>query len=736
MSSIWKTQAQEKLPKLSQFPVCLGENFEVDSKSHDLQEHYEKLQISLEDIKLGTENFSDAKFIGEGRYWKQYQGEIPHANGLTTVVVKRFDTECDEGINQFIAESQALFECEHENIIRIAGYRDEVNEKIIIYEHASNGRLSEHLKDTSLTWLKRLKICIDVATGLEFLHEKWMIHGNIKSGSILIDGEWKAIISNLELLRRWGLRKTSQLDEIYAYNSFGNIAPEYNIEGDMTRGSDIYSLGVVFMEILCGRLAWEEGCKDPSECLGPLAKRRYEEGGDIDELVFEGIKNQIHKKSLTTFTDIAIRCLNCIDWLRPEACDVIIELQKALEYQEDYETWRLKLPRGYEEILHFSIIDKMEKFKDIYDTLCKGFHLRDREVYFSLGSDGEKSYLTSATKFSYKNRAVKWRQIQQSRFQKVAKVYLNICDLNIHVKMRIPFLSTDVNYVVHLIFKFCDSRKSSEKSSYVNLTYKIGSQTFHAYFAISRDEDWMKIELCRFLNYKENTNFEVLLESFSQTYCGSNAIYVEGIEFQSIDNVKQENMDVQKQLPTDSDNRSENDDKGGKSFSLEVNEKKIFKLSAMDALYDSSKVKPFHLKPSAESRIQEVIELLPQQVFGIKCKIESRMLTPDTDYMCYLVFKLSEKCRGLHCPVRVRNVLQWKNKEIGLVCFRPPNQWNSHDTYWVPKMREDGWIEVRVWKFNSTSELRHDRIPVHLKLITYEGTMSGLIVRGLEIRPM
>ncbi|PWA60509.1 serine/threonine-protein kinase, active site protein [Artemisia annua] len=389
-------------------------------KALELQERYEKLQISLEDIKLGTGNFSDAKFIGEGKYWKQYKGEIPHANGFTDVVVKRFDTACDEGSHQFIVEFEALFEYEHENIIRLAGYCDEGNEKIIVYEHASNGRLSEHLKDTSLTWLKRLKICIDVATGLRFLHTDDMlsdearIHGNIKSGSILIDGEWKAIISNLELLHLgWSVVRTSQLDEIYAYNSFGYIAPEYNDRGFLTRDSDIYSLGVVFMEILCGRLAWEEGCKDPSESIGPLAKRRYEKG-DLDELVFEGIKKQIHKKSLAIFTDIAIRCLDDYVWHRPDARDVIIKLQKALEYQEDYEIWGLKLPRGYEEILHFSIIDKMEKFKDIHDTLCKGFHLRDREVYFSLGSNGEKSYLTSAAKFSYKNRAVKWRQIQQS----------------------------------------------------------------------------------------------------------------------------------------------------------------------------------------------------------------------------------------------------------------------------------------------------------------------------------
>ncbi|MFS8026601.1 putative phloem protein [Helianthus anomalus] len=77
-------------------------------------------------------------------------------------------------------------------------------------------------------------------------------------------------------------------------------------------------------------------------------------------------------------------------------------------------------------------------------------------------------------------------------------------------------------------------------------------------------------------------------------------------------------------------------------------------LSAKEALYDSSNVKLFKLKPSEQSRsVGEVIEFLSHHIFRIKCKIESQILSPDTDYRCYLIFKLSEKCRGLHCPVKI-----------------------------------------------------------------------------------
>ena len=82
------------------------------------------------------------------------------------------------------------------------------------------------------------------------------------------------------------------------------------------------------------------------------------------------------------------------------------------------------------------------------------------------------------------------------------------------------------------------------------------------------------------------------------------------------------------------------------------------------------------------------------------------------------------------------SILHWKNKEIGLLYFRTPDPWNIHDNTRVPKKRGDGWMEVIVMKFNSTCELPNDYIPMHLNLIAYEGTMSGLTVGGLEIRPM
>ncbi|KAI7731741.1 hypothetical protein M8C21_021483 [Ambrosia artemisiifolia] len=502
--------------------------------------------------------------------------------------------------------------------------------------------------------------------------------------------------------------------------------------------------------MLSGELADNQGS------LSSSAKNYYEQG-KLDELVFGGIKEQIMPQSLSTFADIAYKCLHQDRHQRPTAGEVVTQLQEAQEFQ-----W---LPRDYKEIIQQSRtpeIYKTQKKMDLYDMLREGILIQKGKVWFSLDNNNKRNEMISATLFTYQNQSSqKWRNNRKSRFQRVS-LMMDISNLMIQAKIKAQFLTPSVTYGVYLVFKFVEPTKISSKPKYVNLKYKMGNETLHAYFATWRKDKWMMIELYRFLSNKDGVDFEVLLESFSKCYCGNGRIYVEGIEFRAIDNVTHEeiekskdaqqimrsnsNIDLMQQFPADKDEIlgvTENSDEAPKPS--EMNGKKHHMLSAKEVLYDSSNVKLFKLKPSEQSRFGEVIEVLSQQVFRIKCKIESQILSPDTDYRCYLIFKLSEKCRGLHCPVKVRSVhrpvkvegqLHQSRKETKDLYFRTPKEWNIHDINQVPKQREDGWMEVNVWKFNSKDQLRNDFIHLNLKLISYEGTMSGLIVCGLEFRPM
>ncbi|KAK9057882.1 hypothetical protein SSX86_022721 [Deinandra increscens subsp. villosa] len=387
--------------------------------SYDSQENLMKgLQLSLNDIKLATDNFSQKNRFGSGRYWDAYKGEIPNANANanTNIVAKRWGGKFDD---QFSIELNILSKRKHKNIIGLVGYCNEMNEKIIVYEHMSKGSLDRYLKDSKLRWMKRLGICINVASALEFLHGgdvtlKKVIHRDIRCQGILLDQNWNAKLSNFEL---------SSLDS--SHQDMAHITddayldPEYK-QGFLTEKSDMYSFGVVLFEILCGRLTWIDGCEDYTRPIGPLAKHYYRQE-KLDEMVFKDIKEQSVQQSLTIFTHIAYQCLHEDEYKRPEAGEVVIQLKKALELQEDFEIWEPKLPTYYKEIMRLSKTPEVYQKKDIYEKLSNGTLLPKEKMWFILSDNGEANKMISATattkQFSYRNHeSHKCRSSHISRF--------------------------------------------------------------------------------------------------------------------------------------------------------------------------------------------------------------------------------------------------------------------------------------------------------------------------------
>ncbi|KAF5783826.1 putative protein kinase RLK-Pelle-LRR-I-1 family [Helianthus annuus] len=718
--------------------------------------HKDSLRISFEDIRLATQNFNTK--IGRGRHGNVYQGEVLGVNGPTPIAVKQYEENDDydeDGEREFLTELEILFEYKHENIIGLIGYCNEDNKKFLVFEQAPYGGLNFHVDNDSLTWTERLKIGIDVAIGLDFLHggDSPVIHRGINSNNILLNDDWKAKITDFGVSLIASINDEIDFVVDHAYGTPGYFDPKYRNDGFLTRESDIYSLGVVLCEMMCGRTAYSHINKDN---LADLVKRHYEEG-KVDELVFKGIKDQIVPKSMVAFLKIAYECLYDEREKRPKASEVVLQLKKALEFQEDIEIWEAKLPKDYKEIIHMSKNPKIYSNlsnKDLCEKFSKGILLQNGKTCLSVkvNGNGERSETVSATLFSYENNKLhnKRISISNSRFQRVVKM-MDISDLKIQIKIKTQFLSPNVIYGAHLVFKFCDPRKFSSNLKYVNLKYKLGGEILHAYFATCGDDMWMMIELCRFIPHKKDIDFEVLLESLSRYYCGTGEIYVEGIHFQPINNttlepelyeklegvqeVLKSNLDYGQQVPVDYDEINRLDDDEKLLSVSKANEKNCHMLPAKMVLYESSDVKCFNWKSLAEpeSRFLEVAELISHQVFQIRCKIEIQNLSPDTDYTCHLVFKLSQKCHGLHCPVRVRDVLNRKKKEFMFLYFRSPRLINLHGNEKVPKRREDGLMEVIMWEFNSGN---NDHVPMSLKLRCYEGTMSGLIVYGVEFRPI
>ncbi|KAI3506186.1 hypothetical protein L1887_28542 [Cichorium endivia] len=752
----------------------------------------EALRTTLDDVMSATNDFRDIK--EHGPVCEVYSGVLSHFRGHNTVTIKRLHRSVQLYGEEFCKEIEWLYSYSHENIVPVIGFCEEQGERIVVFEHMGQGSLKEHLTNNSLTWKQRLKICVDAARGLAYIHSPTkmdleFIHGSLKSSSILLRDDWKAAISDFIII-------------FNGADTLGYLDSYYMTTGYKTRKSDVYSFGVILFEILSGRSAVERIKFDQQRPLSEvpnveaqLNSARPTENEErvvflaqvaaesfktqkIQDIIFHAIKEQIEPQSLVIFSTIAYQCLMEQHKDRPTMAKVVEELEKALNCQDEWE-WEQKLPMDYKKIIHmskYSVPSTISK-KDLYSLFSSGIILNN-EKWFSISMDGSRNEMIPAKRFSYKDvSSLKWRSIQKSRFPKVAKIF-DISNLNIGVQITTEFLTPDTMYGAYLVFKFCDRRKVSNRPIYVNLKYKKAGETLNAYFAEWKEggSQWMRVELLRFSSNRGSTDFEVLLESFSKYYCGTGGIFVEGIEFQAIRSAnleqKKELKDgknvggvLERQLDVGSKEQMITDnreiikrsnvrnaskekvylllskgiliDNGEKLFSLnEVNRKRCHMLPAKAIIYSSANVKL--CKPPTESRCRfsEVVEILSHQDFRIKCDIETKMLSSDATYACFLVFKLSKSCRGLKCPVKARDLLPHRKERTKIISFTYPSTVNMDKIKWIPEQRDDGWMEVIVWETIFDNTNNDEYIPMDLKLTCFEGNMSGLIVYGIEFRPI
>ncbi|GJT39789.1 phloem protein 2-like protein [Tanacetum coccineum] len=263
------------------------------------------------------------------------------------------------------------------------------------------------------------------------------------------------------------------------------------------------------------------------------------------------------------------------------------------------------------------------------------------------------------------------------------------------------------------------------------------------------------VELFRFRKSEESIDSSLLLENFSRYHCGNLGVFVEGIEFIAIRSLQYEENDklndetkvsgfLKPELDKDSVervaidcneilNRSENyiQDASKEELYLlllngifidNVNGKKCHMLPAKAFLHDTSNVS-YNRIPQAKCSCSfaEFVQILPCHELRMKCNIETQLLSSDTTYACFLVFKLSEKCCGLKYPVKARDLLPYKKERTNIISFTPPSIVNLDKIKWIPKQREDRWMEVIVWEtiFDRQYE---EYIPMDLKLICFEGT--------------
>ncbi|KAF3595709.1 hypothetical protein DY000_02024976 [Brassica cretica] len=221
------------------------------------------LVIPIQVLRSVTNNFSQENILGTGGFGVVYKGEL---NDGTKIAVKRMESSAsvvsDKGLAEFKSEIDVLTKMRHRHLVALLGYCLDGNERLLVYEYMPRGTLSQHLfhwkeeERKPLDWTRRLAIALDVARGVEYLHtfaHRSFIHRDLKPSNILLGDDMRAKVSDFGLVRL--APEGNYSIETRVAGTFGYLAPEYAVTGRVTTMVDIYSLGVILMELVTGRKA-------------------------------------------------------------------------------------------------------------------------------------------------------------------------------------------------------------------------------------------------------------------------------------------------------------------------------------------------------------------------------------------------------------------------------------------------------------------------------------------------
>ncbi|XP_060189721.1 cysteine-rich receptor-like protein kinase 44 isoform X3 [Lycium barbarum] len=216
----------------------------------------ESLQYDFSTIRAATDNFSNANKLGQGGFGPVYKGKLQNEQ---EVAVKRLSADSGQGDLEFKNEVLLVARLQHRNLVRLLGFCLDGTERLLVYEFAPNASLDHFLFDSikrrQLDWERRSKIIGGIAKGILYLHEDSrlrIIHRDLKASNVLLDAEMNPKISDFGMARLFTLDET-QGNTSRIVGTYGYMAPEYAMHGQFSVKSDVFSFGVLVLEILSGQ---------------------------------------------------------------------------------------------------------------------------------------------------------------------------------------------------------------------------------------------------------------------------------------------------------------------------------------------------------------------------------------------------------------------------------------------------------------------------------------------------
>lgn len=305
-----------------------------------LQSNYLKC-FTINEVRAATRNFRPDSMIGEGGFGCVFKGWIdehtlaPTKPGTGFVIaVKRLNQESNQGHSEWLTEINYLGQLHHPNLVKLIGYCLEDDYRILVYEFVTKGSLDNHLFRRAsyfqpLSWKIRMKIALDSAKGLAFLHsdEVEVIYRDFKTSNILIDSNYNAKLSDFGMAKDGPEGGKSHVST-RIMGTPGYAAPEYLATGHLTKKSDVYSFGVVLLEIMSGKRVLDKNRPSGEHDLVAWAKPLLMNKRKISQVMDARIEGQYSSREAIKVAHVAIRCLSAEQKYRPNIDEVVRSLEQ------------------------------------------------------------------------------------------------------------------------------------------------------------------------------------------------------------------------------------------------------------------------------------------------------------------------------------------------------------------------------------------------------------------------
>ncbi|PKI73368.1 hypothetical protein CRG98_006306 [Punica granatum] len=285
-----------------------------------------------------TKNFSPENELGRGGFGTVYKGELYDG---TKIAVKRMEAgpASSKALDEFQCEIAVLSKVRHRHLVSLLGYSIESNERLLVYEYMPQGALSRHLFHWEanglepLSWKKRFTIALDVAKGMEYLHSlagQIFIHRDLKSSNILLGDDFRAKVSDFGLVKLAPDGERSVTTRLAG--TFGYLAPEYAVMGKITTKVDVFSYGVVLMELLTGLTALDESRPEESRYLAEWFWRIKSSKEKLTKALDGAVEaNEETLESISIVADLASLCTAREPNHRPDMGHVVNALTPLVE---------------------------------------------------------------------------------------------------------------------------------------------------------------------------------------------------------------------------------------------------------------------------------------------------------------------------------------------------------------------------------------------------------------------